>query len=125
MWRKLKEWARFMKKSLYILYFATKDTRVSLPVKVFTVAVVAYAFSPIDLIPDFIPILGYVDDVLIVPIGIYFALKMLPQIVIQDSTKLAEEQLLSDKPKNWFAAVIILMIWFAVLVWGAFVFIYQ
>lgn len=125
MWRKLKEWARFMKKSLYTLYFATKDTRVSLPVKVFTVAVVAYAFSPIDLIPDFIPILGYVDDVLIVPVGIYFALKMLPQIVIQDSTKLAEEQLLSDKPKNWFAAVIILMIWFAVLVWGTFVFIYK
>ncbi|EPD49476.1 hypothetical protein HMPREF1210_03375 [Paenisporosarcina sp. HGH0030] len=125
MWRKLKEWARFMKKSLYTLYFATKDTRVSLPVKVFTVAVVAYAFSPIDLIPDFIPILGYVDDVLIVPVGIYFALKMLPQIVIQDSTKLAEEQLQSDKPKNWFAAVIILMIWFAVLVWGTFVFIYK
>ncbi|WP_342542677.1 YkvA family protein [Paenisporosarcina sp. FSL H8-0542] len=125
MWRKLKEWARFMKKSLYTLYFATKDTRVSLPVKVFTIAVVAYAFSPIDLIPDFIPILGYVDDVLIVPVGIYFALKMLPQIVIQDSTKLAEEHLLSDKPKNWFAAGIILMIWFAVLVWGTFVFIYK
>ncbi|MGB3260384.1 YkvA family protein [Paenisporosarcina sp.] len=125
MWRKLKSWARFMKKSLYMLYFAAKDTRVSLPVKVFTVAVVAYAFSPIDLIPDFIPILGYVDDVLIVPVGIYLALKMLPQSVIRDSTKLAEEQLLSDKPKNWYAAAIILMIWIAFLVWGTSVFIYK
>ena len=122
MWKKLKFWARFMKKSLYMLYFATKDTRVSLPVKVFTVAVVAYAFSPIDLIPDFIPILGYVDDVLIVPVGIYFALKMLPQSVIRDSTKLAEEQLLTDKPRNWYAATIILMIWIALLVWGTSVF---
>lgn len=125
MWRKLKSWERFMKKSLYMLYFAAKDSRVSLPVKVFTVAVVAYAFSPIDLIPDFIPILGYVDDVLIVPVGIYFALKMLPQSVIRDSTKLAEEQLLSDKPKNWYAAAIILMIWIAFLVWGTSVFIYK
>ena len=125
MWKKLKFWARFMKKSLYMLYFAAKDTRVSLPVKAFTVAVVAYAFSPIDLIPDFIPILGYVDDVLIVPVGIYLALKMLPQNVIQDSTKLAEEQLLSDKPKNWFAAVIIVMIWIALLVWGTSVFFYK
>jgi uncharacterized membrane protein YkvA (DUF1232 family) len=114
-----------MKKSLYMLYFAAKDSRVSLPVKVFTVAVVAYAFSPIDLIPDFIPILGYVDDVLIVPVGIYLALKMLPQSVIRDSTKLAEEQLLSDKPKNWYAAAIILMIWIAFLVWGTSVFIYK
>ena len=122
MWGKLKFWARFMKKSLYMLYFATKDTRVSLPVKVFTVAVVAYAFSPIELIPDFIPIFGYVDDVLIVPFGIYLALKMLPQSVIQDSTKLAEEQLLSDKPRNWYAATIILMIWIAFLVWGTSIF---
>lgn len=122
MWKKLKFWARFMKKSLYMLYFATKDTRVSLPVKVFTVAVVAYAFSPIDLIPDFIPVLGYVDDVLIVPFGIYLALKMLPQSVIQDSTKLAEEQLLVNKPRNWYAATIILMIWTALLVWGTSVF---
>lgn len=123
MWRKLKDWARFMKKSLYMLYFAAKDSRVSLPVKVFTVAVVAYAFSPIDLIPDFIPILGYFDDVLIVPVGIYLALKMLPKSVIQDCTKLAEEQLLSDKPRNWYAAAIILMIWIAIFVWGSSVFI--
>lgn len=117
MWNKVKEWARLMKKSIYILYFASKDARVPWTTKLFTAVIVAYAFSPIDLIPDFIPILGFIDDILIVPFGIYFALKMLPLAVIQDCTKLAEDHMMTDKPKNWIAASIIIFIWIVLIVW--------
>jgi uncharacterized membrane protein YkvA (DUF1232 family) len=78
MFDKIKIWARSLKRQIFILYFACKDERVPWHAKVFTACVVAYAFSPIDIIPDFIPILGYLDDVILVPIGIMIALKMVP-----------------------------------------------
>jgi uncharacterized membrane protein YkvA (DUF1232 family) len=70
----LKSWAKKLKKQIFILYLAYKDKRVTWYAKLFTACVVAYAFSPIDLIPDFIPILGYLDDIILVPLGITLAL---------------------------------------------------
>ena len=81
MFDKIKTWARSLKRQIFILYFACKDERVPWHAKVFTACVVAYAFSPIDIIPDFIPILGYLDDVILVPRGIMIALKMRPKKV--------------------------------------------
>ncbi|WP_430040425.1 YkvA family protein [Peribacillus simplex] len=69
--------------------------------KVFTACVVAYAFSPIDLIPDFISVLGYLDDVILVPLGIIIALKMVPKTVLTDCECKAEEMMKNGKPKNW------------------------
>jgi uncharacterized membrane protein YkvA (DUF1232 family) len=78
MLKKIKAWARNLKRHIFILYCACKDERVPWFAKLFTACVVAYAFSSIDLIPDFIPFLGYLDDVILVPIGIMIALKMIP-----------------------------------------------
>lgn len=115
----LKAWARKLKKQIYILYLAYKDDRVPWYAKVFTACVVAYAFSPIDLIPDFIPILGYLDDVIIVPLGIMLALKMLPQSVIDECTNKAEELMSEEKPKNWIVGLLIIIVWCLISVWIA------
>jgi uncharacterized membrane protein YkvA (DUF1232 family) len=117
MFEKVKGWARSFKKQIYILYLSYKDERVPWYTKLFTACVVAYAFSPIDLIPDFIPILGYLDDVIIVPLGVMLALKMLPERVINDCTEKAAELMKKDKPKNWIIGSIIIVVWCLFLVW--------
>nr|WP_106779277.1 YkvA family protein [Lysinibacillus timonensis] len=118
MFNKLKAWAKNLKRQIFLLYFAYKDERVPLFVKVFTACVVAYALSPIDLIPDFIPILGYIDDILIVPLGVMFALKMMPKEVLSDCEDKAEELLKKGKPKNWIAGSIIVFIWVMITIWA-------
>ena len=121
MLNQLKLWAKKLKKQLFILYLAYKDERVSWYTKVFTACVVAYAFSPIDLIPDFIPVLGYIDDIIIVPLGIMLALKMLPISVIEDCTIKAEELIQNEKPQNWVAGSIIIVVWLLILMWSCFI----
>lgn len=113
----LKETAKTLKKQLFILYFVYQDNRVAWYTKLFTAGVVAYAFSPIDLIPDFIPVLGYLDDLILVPLGILLALKMLPQDVIEDCTAKAEALVRADKPKNWFVGGCIVLLWCGLSVW--------
>jgi uncharacterized membrane protein YkvA (DUF1232 family) len=113
----LKDWARKLKKQIFILYLAYKDNRVAWYTKVFTACVVAYAFSPIDLIPDFIPILGYLDDVIIVPLGIMLALKMQPKSVIDDCTVEAERLMKAEKPKNWIVGMLIIIVWCILFGW--------
>ncbi|MDG4849750.1 YkvA family protein [Peribacillus frigoritolerans] len=124
MFDKIKIWARSLKRQIFILYFACKDERVPWHAKVFTACVVAYAFSPIDLIPDFIPILGYLDDVILVPIGIMIALKMIPKSVLTDCEVKAEEMMKKGKPKNWIVGSLIVMIWVFIIIW-AIIYIYR
>ncbi|MFD2445405.1 YkvA family protein [Bacillus sp. CGMCC 1.16607] len=117
MFIQIKAWAKKLKKQIFILYLAYKDDRVVWYVKLFTACVVAYAFSPIDLIPDFIPILGYLDDIIIVPLGIMFALKMLPRNVIDDCTEKADELMKVGKPKNWVVGSLIILVWLLIFIW--------
>jgi len=117
MLKKIKDWARKLKRQIFVLYFACKDERVPWYAKVFTACVVAYAFSPIDLIPDFIPILGYLDDVILIPLGVMFALKMIPKNVITDCEVKAEEMIKNGKPKNWIVGSIIVLIWGIIFIW--------
>lgn len=124
MFDKIKTWARSLKRKIFILYFACKDERVPWHAKVFTACVVAYAFSPIDIIPDFIPILGYLDDVILVPIGIMIALKMIPKSVLTDCEVKAEEMMKKGKPKNWIVGSLIVMIWVLIIIW-AIIYIYR
>ncbi|WHX66381.1 YkvA family protein [Peribacillus frigoritolerans] len=124
MFDKIKIWARGLKRQIFILYFACKDERVPWHAKAFTACVVAYAFSPIDLIPDFIPILGYLDDVILVPIGIMIALKMIPKSVLTDCEVKAEEMMKKGKPKNWIVGSLIVMIWVFIIIW-AIIYIYR
>ncbi|MGE7667678.1 YkvA family protein [Ureibacillus composti] len=115
--KKVKAWAKNLKKQTYVLYFAYKDDRVPWYAKVFTACIVAYAFSPIDLIPDFIPILGYLDDIILVPLGIMLALKMIPKNVIIDCQIKAEEKLNNGKPKNWIVGSLIVILWLIIFLW--------
>src|ERR671938_485139 len=75
---RLRKWAHAIKRDLFMLYLAARDPRVPWYAKVVAACVVAYAFSPIDLIPDFIPVLGYLDDMIIVPLGILLAIRLIP-----------------------------------------------
>lgn len=114
---KLKNYARKLKQNLFVLYLSYKDHRVPWYAKLVAICVVAYAFSPIDLIPDFIPILGYLDDLIIVPLGISLALKLIPAYVIEENKEKAEEIRKKGKPKNWFVALLFILIWLFLAFW--------
>ncbi|WP_433946796.1 YkvA family protein [Paenibacillus sp. SN-8-1] len=117
MLQKLKQTAKRLKSNLIVLYLSYRDPRVKWYAKLFTLCVVAYAFSPIDLIPDFIPILGYVDDLIIVPLGIVLALKMIPGDVIEENKARAQE--IQGKPKNWLTAALFIIVWILLAIWIA------
>lgn len=108
-----KQRVKQLKKETFAIYLACKDSRVPWYAKVLAACVVAYAFSPIDLIPDVIPILGYLDDLVLVPLGIILVIKMIPLHVMAEYREKAETALTEGevKPKNWVAAVVILLIW--------------
>lgn len=106
-----KQRARQLKVETYALYLAYKDPRVPWYARIFAACVVGYAFSPIDLIPDFIPILGYVDDVILVPFGITLVLRMIPESVLQECRECAQEVMAQGKPISWGAGVAIGLLW--------------
>lgn len=106
-----KQKARVLKKEVYALSLAYKDPRVPWYARVMAAIVVGYAFSPIDLIPDPIPILGYLDDLLLVPLGIFLAIKMIPPDVLNECRAKAAQRLLEGKPANRVAAGVIIAIW--------------
>jgi len=105
--------ARQLKAETYALLLAYRDRRTPWYARLFAGCVVAYAFSPIDLIPDFIPMLGYLDDLILIPLGIALALKMIPPEVMADSRVKAQELLGQDRSRNWIAAAAIVTIWLA------------
>ena len=113
--------ARQLKTETYAIYLAYKDPRVPWYARVFAACVVAYAFSPIDLIPDFIPVLGYLDDLILVPLGIALAIKMIPPNVLAECREKAQSEMSQGKPTNWIAAGVIVAIWL-LLATGAVVF---
>jgi len=115
---RLKTMAHKLKANLMVMYLAYRDPRVPLFTKIFAICVVAYAFSPVDLIPDFIPILGYLDDFILVPLGVYIAIRMFPREVLQEYRTKAEERRKVGKPKNWIAGTLIIAIWIALAVWA-------
>jgi uncharacterized membrane protein YkvA (DUF1232 family) len=110
----LKQKAKSLKTEIYVLYLAYKDPRVPWYAKAFMLVVIAYFLSPIDLIPDFIPVLGYVDDLIIVPAGIFLALKMIPRDVIEDCRGKARSEPIAGKAK-WIATLVIVSVWLLVL----------
>lgn len=103
--------ARRLKTETWALYLAYRDPRTPWFARLFAAAVVAYAFSPIDLIPDVIPILGYLDDLLLIPLGVALALRMIPPPVMADSRARAQEIMRQGKPVSRAAAVVIVSIW--------------
>lgn len=107
--------ARQLKTEVYALFLAYKDPRTPWYARIFVAVVVGYAFSPIDLIPDPIPVLGYLDDLVLIPLGVFLALKMIPAEVMAECHVQASEVMAQGKPVNKLAAAVIILIWLALL----------
>ncbi len=103
--------ARRLKGEIYALYLAYRDPRVPWYAKGFAALVVGYALSPVDLIPDAIPVLGYLDDLILVPLGIGIALKMIPAEVMGECRERARMAMEEGLPTNQVAAVVIVAVW--------------
>jgi uncharacterized membrane protein YkvA (DUF1232 family) len=110
MFERIKVWARTLKRDTYAVYLAARSPNTPWYVKALAIVVVAYAFSPIDLIPDFIPVLGYLDDLILVPFGIWLVVSLIPeQAMVEYRTKASE---LVQRPQNGkVAAAAIIAIW--------------
>ena len=123
--QRLKIWAAALKREVMTLWFACRDPRTPWYARVLTMLIVAYALSPIDLIPDFIPVLGYLDELILLPAGIYLVLKLVPAEALADARARAQAWVDSRKPKprNWIAAAVIVLVWVVVL-WAAFLLIW-
>ena len=117
-----KQQLRQLKKETYAIYLACKHPKVPWYAKALAACVVAYAFSPIDLIPDFIPIIGYLDDIIIVPLGIAIVVRMISPEVLAECREKAELLMAQGKPTNRIAAIVVVTIWFLLgalaAVWG-------
>jgi uncharacterized membrane protein YkvA (DUF1232 family) len=107
----LKEWARSLKRDVVALWIAARDPRVAWYAKALAGIVAAYALSPIDLIPDFIPVIGYLDDLIIVPAGIWLVIRIIPPALMVEFRR--ESALRLDRPTSPTAAIIIALIWVA------------
>ena len=117
---KLEHQAATLRREAYALSIAARDSRTPWYAKAFMGLVLAYAFSPIDLIPDFVPGLGFLDDLLIVPLGIYFSLKMIPPQVMAEARQQADHRMTQAKPLRWAGGIMVILIWvvaFAAVVW--------
>ncbi len=110
--------ASVLKREVYTLYFAARDPRVPWYAKLLAGCVVAYAFSPIDLIPDHIPILGYLDDLILIPLGVLAVRRMIPNLILAECRMKAQD--LVEKPTNWVAAAVIVLIWLTMATAGTY-----
>ena len=106
-------WARNLKRDVVALWLAARDSRVNIVSKVIAGATAAYALSPIDLIPDFIPVLGYLDDLIIVPAGIWLVLRLISPPLMAEFRLIASQRL--ERPVSLWAASVILLIWFVII----------
>jgi uncharacterized membrane protein YkvA (DUF1232 family) len=110
----LESWKRRagkLKVETYALYLAYRDPRTPWAARLFSALVVAYAFSPIDLIPDPIPVLGYLDDLILIPLGAYLAIKLIPRDVLEECREQSESVMAQGKPVNRAGAVAVVAIW--------------
>jgi uncharacterized membrane protein YkvA (DUF1232 family) len=112
---KWKARAAALKADTYAVYLACRDPRVPWFAKLVAAIVIAYAFSPIDLIPDFIPVLGYVDDLLLVPLGLALAIRLIPPAVFAEHRAQARQLLSRPRPRSWVGAAIVLTLWLVAL----------
>ena len=110
---KLKQRARYLTAETFALYLAARDPRTPWYAKLVVAGIVAYAFSPIDLIPDFVPVLGYLDDLILIPAGIALAIRLIPDSVLSDCRAQAQEIFKDGKPVSRIAGMVIVVIWIA------------
>ncbi|HWR41185.1 MAG TPA: YkvA family protein [Patescibacteria group bacterium] len=118
-WRgSLDRWAQALRAELTTVYYVMRHPDTPWPAKAIAAVVIGYALSPVDLIPDFIPIVGYLDDLILVPLGLALVLRLVPASVLQDCRQRACRQPLTAQPLAWIAAGIILLIWAGIFYLG-------
>ena len=105
----MKRWAKVARRDLHAVYLAARDPRVPWHAKAVALFVTAYAFSPIDLIPDFVPILGYLDDLVIVPIGLWLAIRLIPPDILEEHRAAAERA--AKEPVSMVGAALMISVW--------------
>ena len=110
-----KQHVKGLKIETYAIYLASKDPRVPWHAKALIIFVLAHTLSPIDLIPDFIPVLGYLDDLIITPLGIAFALKLIPKDVLAGCREEAQKKIDQGTSISWVAAALVISIWLVIL----------
>ena len=108
---RLRDWARAIKRDVHAVYLASRDPRVPWLAKVLAICIAAYALSPIDLIPDFIPVLGYLDDAILLPLGILLVVRMIPPDIMAEHR--AAAQVAQARPQSLAGALAIIAIWIA------------
>jgi len=106
---RLRTWARALKRDVLALWLAARDRRTPALAKLVAAAVAAYALSPIDLIPDFVPVLGYLDDLIVVPLGIALAIRMIPSDLM--TVFRTEAEAMASGPRSYAAAAVIVALW--------------
>jgi len=109
----IKDRARFLRRNTLALWYASRDRRTPRVARLLAVFVAAYALSPIDLIPDFIPVLGYLDDLILIPAGIALTLRLIPPDVMASARLKAEQSLASPNP--WWMTLLIILVWLGLL----------
>jgi uncharacterized membrane protein YkvA (DUF1232 family) len=107
----LKQRARHLKAETFALYLAARDPRTPWYARLLVAGIVAYAFSPIDLIPDFVPVLGYLDDLILIPLGIALAIRLVPDSVLAECRARAQEAIQNGKPVSRVAGAVIVVVW--------------
>ena len=116
MFKKLKKWALSLKHRLYALYLAYHRKDIPLMAKIVAIITVGYALSPIDLIPDFIPVIGYLDDMILLPLGIALAVRLIPKSIWNECKAEAQDATLKSLPHSKIAAVIVVIIWIFMII---------
>lgn len=121
--QRIKDWAKVLKRQVMVLWFSCRHPHTPVLAKVLAIVVVAYALSPIDLIPDFIPVLGFLDDVILLPLGIWLVMRLMPANVLAECRQQAadHERNRTPRPKSLIAGALIVVIWLVVaaLCWQA------
>ena len=111
----LKARAKKLKTDIPAIFLALKDKETSIMAKILAAITVVYALSPVDLVPDFIPVLGYLDDVILLPMLVALTIKFIPQDVLERNRKLAEGMWQDGKPKKWYYAIPVVIIWILII----------
>ena len=114
----LRQRARQLKAETWALALAVRDPRTPWYAKLLVASIVAYACSPMDLIPDFVPVLGYLDDLVLIPLGIAWAMQLIPPAVLVECRARAQETLKDGKPVSWVAGAMIVILWLVFAVFG-------
>ena len=112
---KLKQRAQHLKAETYALYLAARDPRTPWVAKLLVAGIVAYALSPIDLIPDFIPVIGYLDDLILIPAGIALAISLMPKNLLEEYRERAKTELPNKKILSWGGFFMIVLVWLLIL----------